>query len=343
MLPRWQIVGEGTLSLLLLLLLNCVLLVSAINQICAFDNLCMAHKELGCRLPFECLLCSVLGAASWLVLQTRLSQSLSSLCNKFGAVWLSFLPSVYRIRIIPYLPQHQPESNTHRPIPARDGCVVVTIHVALKCGSTTTSNVFCRNIDNSGNGEGKPSQPESNTHQPIPAQAGCVVVAIARKCGSTTTSNVFCRNIDNSGNGEGKPFQLQKLEDRSFWTNEEVNNEELKVGCLLEYRGRTCCQNLLGRLCELGNRDGGQFIFVRNIGKKPQVSFHYYTNGTVVNRFLRNLRCPSVLADLDPLLLIWTPLQNFLFYNLFSIMKLFSFVGGCVCVSKLHTITCPFL
>ena len=249
----------------------------------------MAHKELGCSSPSESykiyLLCFVLVAASRLVARTWPSQSLASLCNKFGAVWLSFLPSVYRTRTIPYLPQHQPESNTHRPIPAR---------------------------------------------------GGCVVVAIARKCGSTTTSNVFCRNIDNSGNGEGKPFQLQKLENRSFWTNEEVNNEELKVGCLLEYRGRTCCQNLLERLCELGNRDGGQFIFVRNIGKKPQVSFHYYTNSTVVNRILRNLRCPSVLADLDPLSLIWTPLQNFLFYNFLSIMKLFSFVGGCVCVKTSH-------
>ena len=264
-------------------------MVVGIYQMRALNDLCMAHKELGCSSPSECYkiysLCFVLAAAFELVALTWPSQSLASLCNKFGAVWLSFLPSVYRTRTIPYLPQHQPESNTHRPIPAR---------------------------------------------------GGCVVVAIARKCGSTTTSNVFCRNIDNSGNGEGKPFQLQKLENRSFWTNEEVNNEELKVGCLLEYRGRTCCQNLLGRLCELGNRDGGQFIFVRNIGKKPQVSFHYYTNSTVVNRILRNLRCPSVLADLDPLLLIWTPLQNFLFYNFLSIMKLFSFVGGCVCVKTSH-------
>ena len=270
-------------------LLFCVQAVASFYQRWILIELCKAHKELGCRLSFERYdinsLCFFLAGASCLVLLTLPSQSLASLCNKFGAVWLSFLSSVYRIRFIPYLPQHQPESNTHRPIPARDGCVVV---------------------------------------------------AIARNCGSTTTSNVFCRNIDNSGNGEGKPFQLQKLENRSFWTNEEVNNEELKVGCLLEYRGRTCCQNLLGRLCELGNRDGGQFIFVRNIGKKPQVSFRYYTNSTVVNRFLRNLRCPSVLADLDPPLLIWTPLQNFLFYNFLSIMKLFSFVGGCVCVKTSH-------
>ena len=267
-------------------------MVVGIYQMRALNDLCMAHKELGCSSPSERYkiysLCFVLAAASQLVALTWPSQSLASLCNKFGAVWLSFLPSVYRTRTIPYLPQHQPESNTHRPIPAR---------------------------------------------------GGCVVVAIARKCGSTTTSNVSCRNIDNSGNGEGKPFQLQKLENRSFWTNEEVNNEELKVGCLLEYRGRTCCQNLLGRLCELGNRDGGQFIFVRNIGKKPQVSFYYYTNSTVVNRILRNLRCPSVLADLDPLLLIWTPLQNFLFYNFLSIMKLFSFVGGWVCVCQNFTLS----
>ena len=267
-------------------------MVVGIYQMRALNDLCLAHKELGCSSPSERYkiysLCFVLAAATQLVALTWPSQSLASLCNKFGAVWLSFLPSVYRTRTIPYLPQHQPESNTHRPIPAR---------------------------------------------------GGCVVVAIARKCGSTTTSNVSCRNIDNSGNGEGKPFQLQKLENRSFWTNEEVNNEELKVGCLLEYRGRTCCQNLLGRLCELGNRDGGQFIFVRNIGKKPQVSFYYYTNSTVVNRILRNLRCPSVLADLDPLLLIWTPLQNFLFYNFLSIMKLFSFVGGWVCVCQNFTLS----
>ena len=282
MSSTWHVVGAHTL-------LFCLVVVCGFYQMRALNDLCMAHKELGCSSPSErykiYLLCFVLVAASRLVARTWPSQSLASLCNKFGAVWLSFLPSVYRTRTIPYLPQHQPESNTHRPIPAR---------------------------------------------------GGCVVVAIARKCGSTTTSNVFCRNIDNSGNGEGKPFQLQKLENRSFWTNEEVNNEELKVGCLLEYRGRTCCQNLWGRLCELGNRDGGQFIFVRNIGKKPQVSFHYYTNSTVVNRILRNLRCPSVLADLDPLLLIWTPLQNFLFYNFLSIMKLFSFVGGCVCVKTSH-------
>ena len=262
------------------------MVVVSFYQMRALIDLCIAHKEPECSLRCKIYsLCFVLGAASGLVALSRPSQSLASLCNEFGAVWLSFLSSVYRIRFIPYLPQHQPESNTHRPIPARDGCVVV---------------------------------------------------AIARKCGSTTTSNVFCRSIDKSGNGEGKPFQLQKLENRSFWTNEEVNNEELKVGCLLEYRGRTCYQNLSGRLCELGNRDGGQFIFVKNIGKKPQVSFHYYTNSTVVNRFLRNLRCPSVLADLDPPLLIWTPLQNFLFYNFLSIMKLFSFVGGCVCVKTSH-------
>ena len=283
---RRLVVRAHKLSILLSI---CLLVVVSFYQMRALIDLCIAHKEPECSLRCKIYsLCFVLGAASGLVALSRPSQSLASLCNEFGAVWLSFLSSVYRIRFIPYLPQHQPESNTHRPIPARDGCVVV---------------------------------------------------AIARKCGSTTTSNVFCRSIDKSGNGEGKPFQLQKLENRSFWTNEEVNNEELKVGCLLEYRGRTCYQNLSGRLCELGNRDGGQFIFVKNIGKKPQVSFHYYTNSTVVNRFLRNLRCPSVLADIDPLLLIWTPLQNFLFYNFLSIMKLFSFVGGCVCVCQNFTLS----
>lgn len=116
--------------------------------------------------------------------------------------------------------------------------------------------------------------PGLSTSRIIPAGGRCVVIAVARKCGSTTTSNVFCRKIDSSGSGEGKPFQLQKLEDRSFWTNEEVKNEGLKIGCLLEYRDGTCCQSLLGRRCKL-------FIFCRNAGRKPQVSFRYNTNSTV--------------------------------------------------------------
>ena len=126
-------------------------------------------------------------------------------------------------------------------------------------------------------------QPRLNTHRTIPAPVSCVVVAIARNCAST--SNVFCRNIDNSGSGEGVPFQLRKLENRSFWKNEEVTNEGLKLGCLLKYRVV---------------RDKEQFIFHRIAGTKLQVSFHYYTNSTVVSRFLRNLHCPSVLEGLEP-------------------------------------------
>ena len=94
----------------------------------------------------------------------------------------------------------------------------------------------------------------------------CVVISIARNGGSTTTSNVFCRNIDNNGSGEGEPFQLRKLENRSFWTNEEVTNYGLTDGCLLEYQDGMCCQSLL---------DGKQ------------------VNNTFVSRFLRNLHCPN--------------------------------------------------
>ena len=152
-----------------------------------------------------------------------------------------------------------------------------------------------------------------NTYRTIPAPVSCVVVAIARNCAST--SNVFCRNIDNSGSGEGEPFQLRKLENRSFWKNEEVTNEGLKLGCLLKYRVV---------------RDKEQFIFHRIAGTKLQVSFHYYTNSTVVSRFLRNLHCPSVLEGLEPPpLLIWAPLQNFLFFNFLSIRSLFSFFVFC--------------
>ena len=118
----------------------------------------------------------------------------------------------------------------------------------------------------------------------------CVVISIARNGGSTTTSNVFCRNIDNSGSGEGEPFQLQKLENRSFWTNEEVTNYGLTVGCLLKYRDGMCCQSLL---------DGKQ------------------VNNTFVSRFLRNLHCPNRSIRIPPSL-IWTYLQNFLFFNFLS-------------------------
>ena len=156
-----------------------------------------------------------------------------------------------------------------------------------------------------------------NTNRIIPACGHCVVISIPRNCGSTTTSNVFCRNIDNSFCGEGKPFQLQKLENRYFWTNEEVTNNGLTDGCLLEYRDGMCCQSLLGRLCKLAKRDGKQFIFCRNLGFKPLVSFHCYTNNTFVSRFLRNLHCPNRSIRIPPSL-IWTYLQNFLFFNFLS-------------------------
>ena len=115
----------------------------------------------------------------------------------------------------------------------------------------------------------------------------CVVISIAQNGGSTTTSNVICRNIDNSRSGEGEPFQLRKLENRSFWTNEEVTNHGLTDGCLLEYRDGMCCQSLL---------DGKQ------------------VNNTFVSRFLRNLHCPNRSIRIPPSL-IWTYLQNFLFFQ----------------------------
>ena len=96
----------------------------------------------------------------------------------------------------------------------------------------------------------------------------CVVVAIAQNCGSSITSNVFCRKINSSRSGAGRHFQLQKqkLENRSFWTNEEVTKERLKVVCLLEYQVESSCQSHLGRSSKL-------FIFRGNVSCKPQVSF----------------------------------------------------------------------
>ena len=101
----------------------------------------------------------------------------------------------------------------------------------------------------------------------------CVVVTISRNRGSTTTCNVFCRKIDISGSGEGKPFQLRKLGNRSFWTNEEITTEGIKVGCLLNYQVVACCQCLSRRRCKLGRLDGEHFFFCSNAGCKPQVSF----------------------------------------------------------------------
>lgn len=115
-------------------------------------------------------------------------------------------------------------------------------------------------------------QPELNTSLINPASEHCLVVARARNCGSTT--NIYCRNIDNSGSGVGKPFQLRRSEYTSFWTNEDVENEGIKVGCMLEYRVLTCYQSPLGRYCKLGKRDGKQFIFHRNDRKPLLVSFH---------------------------------------------------------------------
>ena len=135
----------------------------------------------------------------------------------------------------------------------------------------------------------------------ISAHGRCVVVTIARNRGSTTTTNVFCRTIDDSGSGERRPFQLLKSENRSFWTNEEVTNEGIKIGCLLEYRVRKCWHSLLG------GRDGKQFIFHWNASIEPRVSFHYYTNRTVNSRFFEKLklslclsRFRSPFANLDP-------------------------------------------
>ena len=128
--------------------------------------------------------------------------------------------------------------------------------------------------------EPRKHQPELNTSLINPASEHCVVVARARNCGSTT--NIYCRNIDNSGRGVGKPFQLRRSENTSFWTNEDVENEWIKVGCVVEYRVLTCYQSPLGRYCK---QDGKQFIFHRNNRKPLLVSFHYYTNSTVVGRF----------------------------------------------------------
>ena len=128
------------------------------------------------------------------------------------------------------------------------------------------------------------------THRAIFAPGRCVIVAIARNCAST--SNVVCKNIDNSGRGEREPFQLRKSGNRSFWTNEEVTNEGLKFGCLLEYRVVWYHESLLRRCCDLSGQLEKQFIFQRSAGTEPQVSFHYYTNSTVVSRFFEKLTLP---------------------------------------------------
>ena len=160
-----------------------------------------------------------------------------------------------------------------------------------------------------------------NTHRTTPGPVNCVVVATARNCAST--SNVFCRDIDNNERGEGKPFQLRKSGNRSFWKNEEITNEGLKFGCQLTYY-----QSLLRRGCKLGEQDEKQFIFEKKTDKE-QVSFHYYTNSTVVSRFFEKLtlpQCCSRFRNTPPPTLIRAPLQNFLFFNFLSTGSLFSFL-----------------
>ena len=107
-------------------------------------------RQFGCGLPSEChrvfSLSFVSVAASYLFLVVGPSSlSRASLCNKFGVLWqLSFLPSVERIRIIPYLLKHQPGSNTHRLIPVRDDCVVVAI-ATFSAGRSITAEVVKEN------------------------------------------------------------------------------------------------------------------------------------------------------------------------------------------------------
>lgn len=140
----------------------------------------------------------------------------------------------------------------------------------------------------------------------VPERGLCVVVAIKPDWGSSTTSNVSCRKIDGSGSAKGKTFQLQTLENRFFWENEEVTNGKLKKGCILEYQIQT-------GFVESGGRHIEFFSFRRNVCCERKVNFYYYINSTVVSWFLRNLHCPSVLRppliDLDPH--PPPPLQNF--------------------------------
>ena len=106
--------------------------------------------------------------------------------------------------------------------------------------------------------EPRKHQPELNTSLINPAGEHCFVVSRARIVNCASTTNIYCRNIDNSGSGVGEPFQLRWSENTSFWKNEDVENEGIKVGCVVEYRGLTCYQSPLGRYCKLGKRDGKQ-------------------------------------------------------------------------------------
>lgn len=106
-----------------------------------------------------------------------------------------------------------------------------------------------------------------STHLRFADRGRGVVIAVARESGST--SIVYCRDIDNSGDGDGRPFQLYKFENRTFWTNEELTNERIKVGSLLNYQRDVSPYQIL---CKLGSLDRKQFV--GNAGGKPQVSFH---------------------------------------------------------------------
>ena len=122
--------------------------------------------------------------------------------------------------------------------------------------------------------EPRKHQPELNTSLINPASKHCVVVSTARIVNCASTTNIYCCNIDNSGSVVGEPFQLRRSANTSFWTNEDVENEGIKVRCVVEYRVLTCYQGPLGRYCKLGKRDGKQFIFHRNDRKPLLVSFH---------------------------------------------------------------------
>ena len=154
-------------------------------------------------------------------------------------------------------------------------------------------------------------QPGLNTSPLIPTCGCCVVVAIAQNCGSSTTSNVFCQKINSSGTGEGKPFQLQKLENRSFWTNEEVTKEGLKVGCLLEYQVESSCQSHLRRSSKL-------FIFCGNVSCKPQVSFQQCSCQLIFEKLILSKCLGKFRPPLPPARLVFqfAFLVFFFFFNL---------------------------
>ncbi|CAH3112614.1 unnamed protein product [Pocillopora meandrina] len=139
-------------------------------------------------------------------------------------------------------------------------------------------------------------QPGLNTSPLIPTCGRCVVVAIARNCGSSTTSNVFCRKINSSESGEGEPFQLQKLKNRSFWTNEEVTKKGLKVGCCLEYQVESSCQSHRGRSSKL-------FIFCGNVSCKPQLMILFPSLGARGDRKKKALSWNEGVEDVDKILM----------------------------------------